>query len=160
MKCLLVISEIDFRDKVYWSVVGGRIKSSTRGRTVARCLHVLCRSRPPTWLQRQLGHVEGDTPNGSEPRQGGERIVHSPEVISALAESVWPPHQRPSSSPVAVRCSHSTILVCKRRIVDLFPKLETAVTDIKAAEAGVMQMQMKRQKEFWFLLKIACVSTR
>uniref|UniRef100_H3DGJ8 Inhibitor of nuclear factor kappa-B kinase subunit alpha n=1 Tax=Tetraodon nigroviridis TaxID=99883 RepID=H3DGJ8_TETNG len=54
----------------------------------------------------------------------------------------------------------STILVCKRRIVDLFPKLETAVTDIKSAETGVMQMQMKRQKEFWFLLKIACVSTQ
>ncbi|XP_011601695.1 inhibitor of nuclear factor kappa-B kinase subunit alpha-like isoform X1 [Takifugu rubripes] len=53
----------------------------------------------------------------------------------------------------------STILVCKRRIVDLFPKLETAVTDIKNAEAGVVQMQMKRQKEFWFLLKIACAHT-
>lgn len=62
------------------------------------------------------------------------------------------------SSSLALCCSHSTILVCKRRILDLFPKLETAVADIKTAEAGVMQMQMKRQKEFWFLLKIACVS--
>uniref|UniRef100_A0A8C3AMM2 Inhibitor of nuclear factor kappa-B kinase subunit alpha n=1 Tax=Cyclopterus lumpus TaxID=8103 RepID=A0A8C3AMM2_CYCLU len=52
----------------------------------------------------------------------------------------------------------STILVCKQRIVDLFPKLETAVENIKTAEAAVMQMQMKRQKEFWYLLKIACVS--
>lgn len=52
----------------------------------------------------------------------------------------------------------STILVCKRRIVDLFPKLESAVENIKTAEAAVMQMQMKRQKEFWYLLKIACVS--
>lgn len=52
----------------------------------------------------------------------------------------------------------STILVCKRRIVDLFPKLEMAVGNIKTAEAAVMQMQMKRQKEFWYLLKIACVS--
>uniref|UniRef100_A0A8C4DCZ0 Inhibitor of nuclear factor kappa-B kinase subunit alpha n=1 Tax=Dicentrarchus labrax TaxID=13489 RepID=A0A8C4DCZ0_DICLA len=50
----------------------------------------------------------------------------------------------------------STILVCKRRIVDLFPKLERAVENIKTAEAAVMQMQMKRQKEFWYLLKIAC----
>ncbi|XP_034408442.1 inhibitor of nuclear factor kappa-B kinase subunit alpha-like isoform X2 [Cyclopterus lumpus] len=50
----------------------------------------------------------------------------------------------------------STILVCKQRIVDLFPKLETAVENIKTAEAAVMQMQMKRQKEFWYLLKIAC----
>uniref|UniRef100_A0A8C3G9G0 Inhibitor of nuclear factor kappa-B kinase subunit alpha n=1 Tax=Cyclopterus lumpus TaxID=8103 RepID=A0A8C3G9G0_CYCLU len=51
----------------------------------------------------------------------------------------------------------STILVCKQRIVDLFPKLETAVENIKTAEAAVMQMQMKRQKEFWYLLKIACL---
>uniref|UniRef100_A0A8C4Z3R1 Inhibitor of nuclear factor kappa-B kinase subunit alpha n=1 Tax=Gadus morhua TaxID=8049 RepID=A0A8C4Z3R1_GADMO len=49
----------------------------------------------------------------------------------------------------------STILVCKQRIVDLFPKLEGAVESIKAAETTVMQMQMKRQKEFWYLLKIA-----
>ncbi|XP_029305551.1 inhibitor of nuclear factor kappa-B kinase subunit alpha-like isoform X2 [Cottoperca gobio] len=50
----------------------------------------------------------------------------------------------------------STILVCKRRIVDFFPKLERAVENIKTAEAAVMQMQLKRQKEFWYLLKIAC----
>uniref|UniRef100_A0A672G062 Inhibitor of nuclear factor kappa-B kinase subunit alpha n=1 Tax=Salarias fasciatus TaxID=181472 RepID=A0A672G062_SALFA len=54
--------------------------------------------------------------------------------------------------------SSSTILVCKQRIMDLFPKLEMAVENIKTAEAAVMQMQMKRQKEFWYLLKIACVS--
>ncbi|KAM8738678.1 inhibitor of nuclear factor kappa-B kinase subunit alpha-like isoform X1 [Acanthopagrus latus] len=53
----------------------------------------------------------------------------------------------------------STILVCKRRIVDLFPKLERAVGNIKTAEAAVMQMQMKRQKEFWYLLKIACAQS-
>uniref|UniRef100_A0A665UFU4 Inhibitor of nuclear factor kappa-B kinase subunit alpha n=1 Tax=Echeneis naucrates TaxID=173247 RepID=A0A665UFU4_ECHNA len=53
----------------------------------------------------------------------------------------------------------STILVCKQRIVDLFPKLERALENIKTAEAAVMQMQMKRQKEFWYLLKIACVSS-
>uniref|UniRef100_A0A673AK40 Inhibitor of nuclear factor kappa-B kinase subunit alpha n=1 Tax=Sphaeramia orbicularis TaxID=375764 RepID=A0A673AK40_9TELE len=54
----------------------------------------------------------------------------------------------------------STILVCKRRIVDLFPKLERAIENIKTAEAAVMQMQMKRQREFWYLLKIACVSNK
>uniref|UniRef100_A0A8C5BQI5 Inhibitor of nuclear factor kappa-B kinase subunit alpha n=1 Tax=Gadus morhua TaxID=8049 RepID=A0A8C5BQI5_GADMO len=53
----------------------------------------------------------------------------------------------------------STILVCKQRIVDLFPKLEGAVESIKAAETTVMQMQMKRQKEFWYLLKIARAQT-
>ncbi|XP_077585580.1 inhibitor of nuclear factor kappa-B kinase subunit alpha-like [Stigmatopora nigra] len=50
----------------------------------------------------------------------------------------------------------STILVCKLRIVDLFPKLEKALESIKMAEAAIMQMQTKRQKEFWYLLKIAC----
>uniref|UniRef100_A0A4W5NE97 Inhibitor of nuclear factor kappa-B kinase subunit alpha n=1 Tax=Hucho hucho TaxID=62062 RepID=A0A4W5NE97_9TELE len=54
----------------------------------------------------------------------------------------------------------SKILECKRRIVALFPKLEGAVESIKAAEAAVMTMQMKRQREFWHLLKIACVSKR
>ena len=53
---------------------------------------------------------------------------------------------------------YSTILVCKQHIIDLFPKLERAVENIKTAEAAVMQMQMKRQREFWYLLKIACVS--
>lgn len=53
---------------------------------------------------------------------------------------------------------YSTILVCKRRIVDLIPKLEAAVENIKSTESAVMQMQMDRQKEFWNLLKIVCVS--
>lgn len=122
-----------------------------------------CRSGPSAWLQRQFGHVEGHTPNGSEPRQGGERLVHPPEVISSLAVTQRSAHLcfggcRPHLSLSAA--PRSTILVCKCRIVDLFPKLETAVMDIKTAEAGVMQMQMKRQKEFWFLLKVACVSIR
>ncbi|KAF7652538.1 hypothetical protein LDENG_00094990 [Lucifuga dentata] len=53
----------------------------------------------------------------------------------------------------------STILMCKQRIVDLFPKLERAIENIKTAEAAVMQMQMKRQREFWYLLKIACAQS-
>lgn len=48
------------------------------------------------------------------------------------------------------------ILLCKQHMVDLFPKLDVAVERIKAAEATVMHMQMKRQREFWHLLKIAC----
>ncbi|XP_008295814.1 inhibitor of nuclear factor kappa-B kinase subunit alpha-like isoform X2 [Stegastes partitus] len=50
----------------------------------------------------------------------------------------------------------STILVCKQRIVDLFPKLERAIENIKTAEEAVMQMQLKRQREFWYLLRIVC----
>lgn len=53
---------------------------------------------------------------------------------------------------------YSTILICKRRIVDLIPKLEAAVENIKSTESAVMQMQMERQKEFWNLLKIVCVN--
>lgn len=53
----------------------------------------------------------------------------------------------------------STILVFKRRIIDLFPKLEKALGNIATAEAALMQMQMKRQREFWYLLKIACAQT-
>ncbi|KAM4729435.1 inhibitor of nuclear factor kappa-B kinase subunit alpha-like isoform 1-T2 [Anableps anableps] len=53
----------------------------------------------------------------------------------------------------------SAILMCKQRIMDLFPKLEKAVVNIKTAETEVMQMQTKRQKEFWFLLKIACAQS-
>lgn len=52
----------------------------------------------------------------------------------------------------------STILVCKQRIMDLFPKLEKALKNITTAETVVMQMQVSRQREFWYLLKIACVS--
>lgn len=53
----------------------------------------------------------------------------------------------------------STILVFKKRIIDLFPKLEKALGNIATAEAALMQMQMKRQREFWYLLKIACAQT-
>ncbi|CAN9499860.1 unnamed protein product [Ophioblennius macclurei] len=53
----------------------------------------------------------------------------------------------------------STILVFKQRIMDLFPKLEMAVESIRTAEAAVMRMQMKRQREFWYLLKIACAQS-
>ncbi|XP_017268329.1 inhibitor of nuclear factor kappa-B kinase subunit alpha-like [Kryptolebias marmoratus] len=50
----------------------------------------------------------------------------------------------------------SEILTCKKHIVDLFPKLEEARVTIKNTSAELMQMQIKRQKEIWLLLKIAC----
>ena len=40
----------------------------------------------------------------------------------------------------------------------MFPKIEKTLENIKEADSTVMQMQMKRQREFWHLLKIACVS--
>uniref|UniRef100_A0AAY4B0D4 Inhibitor of nuclear factor kappa-B kinase subunit alpha n=1 Tax=Denticeps clupeoides TaxID=299321 RepID=A0AAY4B0D4_9TELE len=52
----------------------------------------------------------------------------------------------------------SKILLSKQKIINLFPKIERTLESIKEAENTVMQMQMKRQREFWHLLKIACVS--
>ncbi|KAL6487067.1 hypothetical protein MHYP_G00036930 [Metynnis hypsauchen] len=50
----------------------------------------------------------------------------------------------------------SKILLSKQKIIDLFPKIEKTLENIKEADGTVMQMQMKRQREFWHLLKIAC----
>ncbi|XP_028822883.1 inhibitor of nuclear factor kappa-B kinase subunit alpha-like isoform X2 [Denticeps clupeoides] len=54
------------------------------------------------------------------------------------------------------------ILLSKQKIVELFPQIEKVLDDIGEAEQAVMQMQTKRQREFWQLLKIACAqnSTR
>ncbi|CAB1337936.1 unnamed protein product, partial [Coregonus sp. 'balchen'] len=48
------------------------------------------------------------------------------------------------------------------KIIDLFPRIEKTLENIKDADNTVMQMQIKRQREFWHLLKIACAqnSTR
>lgn len=53
---------------------------------------------------------------------------------------------------------HSKLLGCKQKIIDLLPKIEVALNNIKEADNSVMQMQGKRQREIWHLLKIACVS--
>ncbi|XP_014839470.1 PREDICTED: inhibitor of nuclear factor kappa-B kinase subunit alpha-like [Poecilia mexicana] len=50
----------------------------------------------------------------------------------------------------------SKILTSKQKIIDLFPRIEKTLESIKDADNTVMQMQIKRQKEFWHLLKIAC----
>uniref|UniRef100_A0A672YFV6 Inhibitor of nuclear factor kappa-B kinase subunit alpha n=1 Tax=Sphaeramia orbicularis TaxID=375764 RepID=A0A672YFV6_9TELE len=50
----------------------------------------------------------------------------------------------------------SKILISKQKIIDLFPRIEKTLESIKEADNTVMQMQIKRQREFWHLLKIAC----
>uniref|UniRef100_A0A3Q3VQP5 Inhibitor of nuclear factor kappa-B kinase subunit alpha n=1 Tax=Mola mola TaxID=94237 RepID=A0A3Q3VQP5_MOLML len=50
----------------------------------------------------------------------------------------------------------SKILISKQKIIDLFPRIEKTLESIKDADNTVMQMQIKRQREFWHLLKIAC----
>lgn len=54
---------------------------------------------------------------------------------------------------------YSKLLGCKQKIIDLLPKIEVALNNIKEADNSVMQMQGKRQREIWHLLKIACVSS-
>lgn len=53
----------------------------------------------------------------------------------------------------------SKLLGCKQKIIDLLPKVEVALSNIKEADNTVMFMQGKRQKEIWHLLKIACTQS-
>uniref|UniRef100_A0A667X390 Inhibitor of nuclear factor kappa-B kinase subunit alpha n=1 Tax=Myripristis murdjan TaxID=586833 RepID=A0A667X390_9TELE len=103
--------------------------------------------------QRQTGICEYISPCCSRP-DPPHGYSDSSDMVKAILQTV----QNQDRVLKDLYTHLSTILVCKRRIVDLFPKLETAVENIKAAEAAVMQMQMKRQREFWYLLKIVCVS--
>lgn len=112
---------------------------------------------------------------GDVMEQFQEKAIELYKQLKAKCKSPDPPHGYSDSSDMVwtilqtvqnqdrvlkdLYTHLSTILVCKRRIVDLFPKLERAIENIKTAEAAVMQMQMKRQREFWYLLKIACAQT-
>ncbi|KAM6183506.1 inhibitor of nuclear factor kappa-B kinase subunit alpha isoform 2-T2 [Erethizon dorsatum] len=53
----------------------------------------------------------------------------------------------------------SKLLGCKQKIIDLLPKVEVALSNIREADNTVMFMQGKRQKEIWHLLKIACTQS-
>ncbi|MEJ1276347.1 hypothetical protein NN561_007251 [Cricetulus griseus] len=53
----------------------------------------------------------------------------------------------------------SKLLGCKQKIIDLLPKVEVALSNIKEADNTIMFMQGKRQKEIWHLLKIACTQS-
>ncbi|XP_015275407.1 PREDICTED: inhibitor of nuclear factor kappa-B kinase subunit alpha [Gekko japonicus] len=53
----------------------------------------------------------------------------------------------------------SKLLGCKQKIIDLLPRIEVALSNIKEADNSVMQMQGKRQREIWHLLKIACTQS-
>ncbi|KAG5262726.1 hypothetical protein AALO_G00278200 [Alosa alosa] len=52
------------------------------------------------------------------------------------------------------------ILISKQKIVELFPRIERVQEQIRQADQAIMNMQARRQKEFWFLLKLACSSFR
>ncbi|XP_034993605.1 inhibitor of nuclear factor kappa-B kinase subunit alpha [Zootoca vivipara] len=53
----------------------------------------------------------------------------------------------------------SKLLGSKQKIIDLLPKIEVALNNIKEADNSLMQMQAKRQREIWHLLKIACTQS-
>nr|XP_033796145.1 inhibitor of nuclear factor kappa-B kinase subunit alpha isoform X2 [Geotrypetes seraphini] len=53
----------------------------------------------------------------------------------------------------------SKMLSCKQKVIDLLPKIEVVLNDIKEADNSLMQMQVKRQREIWHLLKIACTQS-
>ncbi|KAG9485293.1 hypothetical protein GDO78_008402 [Eleutherodactylus coqui] len=53
----------------------------------------------------------------------------------------------------------SRLLGRKQKIIDLLPQIEMTVNDIKEADNSLMQMQAKRQREIWHLLKIACTQS-
>ncbi|XP_053306966.1 inhibitor of nuclear factor kappa-B kinase subunit alpha [Spea bombifrons] len=53
----------------------------------------------------------------------------------------------------------SRLFRCKQKIIDLLPQIEMTVNTIKDADSSLMQMQAKRQREIWHLLKIACTQS-
>lgn len=134
-----------------------------------------------TWAGReqwQLWDGESNYSDCPEPRQGSQRSVHPPQVrhvphkfyftgnIRAVAKvysiliTCWIGASK-SRSDLINGCSppNSKILISKQKIIDLFPRIEKTLESIKDADNTVMQMQIKRQREFWHLLKIACVSS-
>ncbi|XP_053548130.1 inhibitor of nuclear factor kappa-B kinase subunit alpha [Bombina bombina] len=53
----------------------------------------------------------------------------------------------------------SRLLGCKQKIIDLLPQIEITINRIKEGDNFLMQMQAKRQREIWHLLKIACTQS-
>ncbi|XP_038602545.1 inhibitor of nuclear factor kappa-B kinase subunit beta [Tachyglossus aculeatus] len=54
----------------------------------------------------------------------------------------------------------SKTVVCKQKALELFPKVEEVMSLMNEDEKTVVQLQEKRQKELWNLLKIACSKVR
>lgn len=53
---------------------------------------------------------------------------------------------------------YSKTVVCKQKALELFPKVDEVMSLMNEDEKMVVELQDKRQKELWNLLKIACVS--
>lgn len=55
---------------------------------------------------------------------------------------------------------YSKTAVCRQRVMELLPKVEGVVQKMAESEQVLMNLQEKRQKELWNLLKFACVRIR
>uniref|UniRef100_A0A3P8S001 Inhibitor of nuclear factor kappa-B kinase subunit alpha n=1 Tax=Amphiprion percula TaxID=161767 RepID=A0A3P8S001_AMPPE len=89
-------------------------------------------------------------------RRQGDKMEHSDssEMVKAIIQTV----QNQDKVLKDLFTHLSKILISKQKIIDLFPRIEKTLESIKDADNAVMQMQIKRQREFWHLLKIACSS--
>nr|XP_028597376.1 inhibitor of nuclear factor kappa-B kinase subunit beta-like [Podarcis muralis] len=54
----------------------------------------------------------------------------------------------------------SKTVVCKQKALELFPKVDEVMSLMNEDEKMVVELQDKRQKELWNLLKIACSKVR
>uniref|UniRef100_A0A8B9MY05 Inhibitor of nuclear factor kappa-B kinase subunit alpha n=1 Tax=Accipiter nisus TaxID=211598 RepID=A0A8B9MY05_9AVES len=99
---------------------------------------------------------ERGTPWRLEPKSSIHSNINSVSLCFWFCQNVLP-HKLESNFVFVFY--YSKLLGCKQKIIDLLPKIEVALNNIKEADNSVMQMQGKRQREIWHLLKIACVSS-
>uniref|UniRef100_A0A667ZZH9 Inhibitor of nuclear factor kappa-B kinase subunit alpha n=1 Tax=Myripristis murdjan TaxID=586833 RepID=A0A667ZZH9_9TELE len=85
-------------------------------------------------------------------------VNHLDEEIMALHSEIVELQRSPYARRQGDKMEQLKILLSKQKIIDLFPRIEKTLESIKDADNTVMQMQIKRQREFWHLLKIACVT--
>uniref|UniRef100_A0A7N8XL21 Inhibitor of nuclear factor kappa-B kinase subunit alpha n=1 Tax=Mastacembelus armatus TaxID=205130 RepID=A0A7N8XL21_9TELE len=85
-------------------------------------------------------------------------VSHLDDEIMALHSEIVELQRSPYARRQGDKMEQLKILISKQKIIDLFPRIEKTLENIKDADSTVMQMQIKRQREFWHLLKIACVS--
>uniref|UniRef100_A0A4W6E3A3 Inhibitor of nuclear factor kappa-B kinase subunit alpha n=1 Tax=Lates calcarifer TaxID=8187 RepID=A0A4W6E3A3_LATCA len=85
-------------------------------------------------------------------------VSHLDDEIMALHSEIVELQRSPYARRQGDKMEQLKILISKQKIIDLFPRIEKTLESIKDADNTVMQMQIKRQREFWHLLKIACVS--
>ena len=57
-------------------------------------------------------------------------------------------------------CVCSKTVTCRQRAMEMLPRVEGVVQSMVESEQVLMNLQEKRQRELWNLLKVACVSGR